>query len=220
MAFIKQEKPKGIRAAKRGIWYFMRTTLIAVALVALCAGVFITAARMTNLYILATEGLQLRAQCILADGALLDLEEYFTLAFIEEDPGLLQNPYLDYTIKSYDYRVEVESISVWPWSTHASVTVVDRMAALNGTILEDKKTAGAPEDAAYPVPKWESARYLLRFRLRDDRWYIYQIQLVDAAPTMAPKPTPDMRITPIPAVTPTPSASPAVTPSTSPSAQP
>ncbi|MDL2258929.1 hypothetical protein LJC42_07255 [Eubacteriales bacterium OttesenSCG-928-K08] len=202
----KQEKPTKIRAAQRGIWFFMRTILLIAALCFLCYGVFMTAMHIGNLHILTTEGLQLRTECILQEGAQNELPEYFTDYFIAGDKLLDSAPYEDFTITNYDYRVEVESIKVWPWSKTATVTVTDRMMSLNGAIREDKKEEGAGEDKIYPMPEWESGRYAIRFKLDKGRWYINQMQLLEVAPTQTPKRTPDMSQTPVPLTTPTPAS--------------
>lgn len=206
-------KPDSISRVKRGIWFFMRTVLIAAVLLALFFSVFVYAMRASNLYILAVEGMQLRAECVLASNSQEALSAYFTPAFLAEDAALTQTPYADYTIKSYDYRVEVEDISVWPWSSSASVTVVDKMHALTGELHEDKRPADA-KDAAFPPPEWAAARYILRFRMKDDRFYITQIQFVEEASQEDARPTPDMSKTPVQAATPTPTPlkSPALSP--------
>ena len=182
----------------------MRTILLIVALIALGVGVFVYAMRAANLYILASEGLQLRIACILQDGPKETLPAYFTEAFLAGDSQLNASPYEDYTITNYDYRVEVESVSVFPWSNSATVTVVERMHSLNGEINEDKRPEGAAKEDRFPPPEWEGARYTLRFRLIDDRFYISQMQLMEKAPEVSLLPTPDMSKTMIPAATQTP----------------
>lgn len=201
MAHMEQKTLSGARMAKRAIWFFMRTVLIILALAGLCYAVFDTAMRAANLYILATEGLQLRAECILQNGPVEQMKEYFTTGFIEGDTALTAGTYNDYTVKEFDYRVEVKGISVLPWSQTATVTIVARMASITGAINQDKRSADAPADAAYPLPEWETERYLLRFRVVNGRWYIYQMQLQQEGPTEEPQRTPDLSMTPIPAVT-------------------
>ncbi len=198
------KKMTSTQMAKRGIWYFMRTLLLICLLAGACYGVFTTAMRMSNLYILVTEGLPLRAECILQDGSFVEMGEYFTQNFLEDDTALYESPFQDYSITNFDYRLEVQGISVWPWSKTGTVTVVERMASMSGTILEEKKPADAAADATYPLPEWEPAKYLVRLRNVDGRWYIYQMQLLETAPTEVPKRTPDMRMSPQPVPTPTP----------------
>ncbi len=186
---------------KRGIWFFMRTVLIITFIVALCVGVFLTAMEASNLYILATEGLQLRAECVLMEGDRISLAEYYTGTFIDEDEKLNSAVYDDYDISSFELTTTLEGISVLPWSTTAYVTVVERVE-MNGSIKEEAK--GENPDGEFPLPDWEPGRYAVRFIKHEGRWYIYQMQLLDAAPTLAPLPTYDPSMTPIPWPTATP----------------
>ncbi len=198
-----KEPMTGTRMAKRGIWYFMRTVLILVAVVGLCYGVFQMAMHASNLYILATEGLKLRAECILQDGNKVEMGEYFTQTFLDQDQELKKDRYADYNISSYDYEISLEGISVWPWSKTASVTIVERVS-INGSIRDEAKPQDGEADAEYPLPEWKPARYIVRFIKYEGRWYIYQMQLKEIAPSQAPLPTYDPSLTPLPAVTPTP----------------
>jgi len=196
---IKKQKPTGTRMAMRGILYFMRTILLVVGFIALCYGVFNMALRMTNLYILTTDGMRLRAECILQEGSLVELEEYFTPQWIEKDELINNNPYLAYDITNYDQRIEVEKISVWPWSETATVTMVERMPSISGKAREEQAEGETAE-----LPQWVENRYLIRYLNRDGRWYVYQLQILEEAPEPKPVATPDMRMTPQPALTPTP----------------
>lgn len=206
MAQTEHKPLSSARIAKRAIWFFMRTVLLILLLGGLCYAAFDTAMRASNLYILATEGLQLRAQCILQDGPAEEMRSYFTTSFMEEDTAFTAGTYEDYTVKDFDYRVEVKGISVFTWSQTATVTVLTRMASMNGTLNDDKRPADAPADAVYPLPEWEGGRYLLRFWIKDGRWYIYQMQLLEAASGEEPRNTPDPNRTPIPAATLTPAS--------------
>lgn len=202
----KEKQLTGPTIWRRGIWFFMRTLLLILLLAALGYGAFTTAMNASNLYILSVEGLQLRAACVLQEGDQAALTEYFTDQFLENDPALYSEAYAPYTVTGYDYRVEVENISVLPWSETASVTLVDRMVNLAGKWNEQQaeQQPTGEEDTAAVLPPWEEARYLVRFRKQDGRWYIYQMKLLEAAPSQAPKPTPDLRLTPLPMATPTP----------------
>lgn len=210
-----EKRLMGTTIWRRGIWYFMRTVLIVAAVIALCYCAFVTALRMGNLYILATEGMQLRATCILEDGDREQLRQYFTDDFLASDTALGSRTYQDFTVTNMDYRVEVKGISVWPSSEYATVTVDDRMASLSG----DYNGADASVSS---LPAWQGARYQLGFARDGDRWRIYQIRLLQATPSGEPAHTPDPNMTPFvaptrsPVVTPTPTPSSTLTPAPSP----
>jgi hypothetical protein len=193
----------GTQIARRGIWFFMRTILLAVAIAFLCYGVFVAAMNAANLYILATEGMQLRAECVTNLSDRDELYEYFTDTFIEKDAALGGGaPFADYIVTGMDYRLTVDNVSVLPWAQSATLTVTERVTNIRGSIRDDKKPEDAPEDAVYPLPAWVDGQYKVYFSKRSGRWYIFQIVMTNIAPSERPKLTPDMRMTPIPAVTP------------------
>ena len=193
----KKGRSRG-EVASRSLWFAARTLLI-IALVALLGyGVFLLGLNGSNLYIIATEGMKLRAECILQDGAKLELTEYFTEDFIDGDELLSSGTYDDYTVTDYNYKLSVEGVSLLPWGTTASFTVVERVESMQGSINSDRIPEDAAEDAEYPLPEWESGRYRMDFVKNNGRWYISGLTLLEASPSEAPLRTPDLSITPAP----------------------
>lgn len=193
---------RGLATARRTMTYIVRTLLFIIMGLILCIAAFLTAERISNLYILTSEGMALRASCILTDGSRNDLEEYFTLTFLEQDAALLDGVYDRYTISGYNYDLSIERISVLPWSMSATVTAVER-ATLRGSINADQLGEGESA-AAYPLPAWQSARYKIRFLNDEGRWYISALELVESDPKVKQQGTPDPNMSPIPMATPTP----------------
>ena len=76
---------RAITAVRRSVFYFMRTILVILATGALCILSFLSAARVSNAYILVNEGMPLRADCILKNGSVNDLAAYFTSACVTND---------------------------------------------------------------------------------------------------------------------------------------
>ena len=78
---------RGIRAARRTLMYIVRVMLLLVVGALVCVLAFLTAERMSNLYILVTEGMSLRAEYILTDDVeMSELEEYFLLTHLSDHP--------------------------------------------------------------------------------------------------------------------------------------
>ncbi|OQB23392.1 MAG: hypothetical protein BWY11_01857 [Firmicutes bacterium ADurb.Bin182] len=179
--------------AGRSIWYVLRTVLILLSVAALCWGVFLTALNMGNLYILATEGMKLRAECVLQDGPKLELTEYFTTRFIENDKLLVKTEFDNYTITDFSYNLAVERLTVLPWSVHASMQAIERVPSISGSINGDFLPKGA-DPADYPLPEWKSGRYLITFAKVEGRWYISTVTYIEEAPEEKPKNTPDMSL--------------------------
>jgi len=192
-----------LRIARRSMAYVVRTIMIVIAVILLCALAFLTAERASNLYILTSESMALRAACVLDDGDRETLEEYFLLTCIAEDARLNGNEYVNYTISSYNYDISVEGLTVLPWSATATATVVETVTmkgAIAADLMEEDKTA-----ADYPLPAWESSRMKLHFVNTGERWYISEIETLEIDPDASALRTPDMSKDVLPMATPTPS---------------
>ena len=175
------------RIAQKTIWYVLRTLLITAGIVALCLGVFVLGMHASNLYILATEGLEARASLILNDGEHSELSVYFTDEFIENDSALYTHEYAGFTVASFDYRVELRSMFVMPWSVRAVMTIDDRLAAINASA-----DSRGEEETAPALPVWTPGRYQVVFTKVGSRWYISGLTLTESDPETEPKATPDM----------------------------
>lgn len=198
---------QGIRVARRTLTYIVRVLLMIVVGCMVCVLAFLTAERTSNLYILSTEGMSLRASYILGeDTEMRDLEEYFLLAFLSEDAALTADAYADYSITSYDYDLTIESISVLPWTATATVTAVETVT-VKGSYDSEKLLEGETQ-ADHPLPDWPVRRYRIRFVNTGSRWYIAALDLVEENPEVEPLRTPDPNLTPRPMATPTPTPPP------------
>ena len=73
---------------RRSVTYVLRTVILGVIIAALCLMAFLTAERMANLYILVSEGMTLRADCVLGDGDVSALTDYFSAGALSRDDKL------------------------------------------------------------------------------------------------------------------------------------
>ena len=64
--------------ARRSIWYILRFVLIASVVVTLCYAALMEAMYVSNIYIIVTEGMEMRADCILGNKSKAELTEHFT----------------------------------------------------------------------------------------------------------------------------------------------
>ena len=205
MTNSRYEEPKDVhrlRVARRSMFYIVRTLLLIIMAAILCIGAFLTAERYSNLYILASEGMALRAECVFAEGARNDLEEYFTLSFLDNDAAMTDATYANYTVSDYNYDLTIERIRVLPWSMSATVIATERVS-LKGAINADQ--LGEDQNASdFPLPEWTPKRYQIRFINANARWYISELKILEENPDASNFGTPDPNESPIPAATPTP----------------
>ena len=168
---------------RRVIWYALRTVLIVSAVLGLCYAVFTEAMYLSNIYIVVTEGMPLRAEAILRDGSVSELHQYFTEEQILGDAMLYSGDYSGFTVENYDYRYDIGGFKVRPWSKNASLTYVERIPTINAT----------PESEAEEteVPAWTAVRYKISVEKRDGRWLISDLTVLELDPQEEVLPTPD-----------------------------
>ncbi len=201
----EKKRVRRLRRARLSIMYFLRMLLLITVCFLLCIGVFLLCERLSNLYILTTESMSLRAECILRNEVSPDLAEYFTPDVIAGDSALHDGRYARYTISGYSHDLHVKRILVTPWSRTATVIVIDD-ASVRGSIDADRLSEGeSPAD--YPLPPWDRAKYEIRFTRFDTRWYITELRRTETNPPGEVLLTPDPRMTPRPMATPTPEPS-------------
>ncbi|MDR0840836.1 MAG: hypothetical protein LBN26_05550 [Christensenellaceae bacterium] len=174
--------------ARKSVWYVLRTLLAIVVIIVLAFIVFVEAMYISNIYILVTEGMEARAECILQNGSTAGLTEYFTQDFVALDHALYDGAYSEYTISNFLYKLQVQSIVALPWDNTASVRVTERMLALSG-----KANEGAPSEK---LPAWVDVRYRVKLSRMQGRWYISDIILLEENPVDPPKPTPNLALIP------------------------
>ena len=173
--------------ARRSRWYLLRTMLSVALVIVLCLGAFVTAMHISNIYILVTEGLELRAEYVLEGGEINTLTEYFSEEFVAKDPALYDNAYGDFDVTNFIYKLEIKKLFVLPWERNATVKVYEKMLSVSASPKE-----GAPEDAQFP--EWPAALYNVKLTKIDGRWYIKDMLRLMDDPQEAALPTPDMSL--------------------------
>ena len=169
---------------RRVIWYALRTVLIASAILALCYGVFTEAMYISNIYIVTTEGMSMRAEAVLRSASVSDLRQFFTEEQISRDVLLYRGDYHDFTVESYDYRYEIKGFRVYPWKTVGTVTYIERIPVINAT-------PNTESDSGAVAPAWTSVRYEIQLTKIEGRWLISALNIEELDPAEEVLPTPD-----------------------------
>ena len=184
---------------RRAVWYVLRTVLIITVVVTLTFLTFLTAMYSSNIYIIVSEGMTLRAKCILGQGEQTEMQQYFSVNCIESDTAFKDNVYDHYKIINYDYRLTVNKLNVLPWNKTASMIVTERIPTITGTAYEDAPTSS--------IPDWQSVKYKVVCMKENNRWYITKIEVEEKVSDNVVRATPNMSLTPIvptTTITPTP----------------
>ena len=179
----KAQNKNPLGKLRRSIWFVLRAVLIISAILGIAYGVFTEAMYISNMFIVTTEGMSLRAETILQNGSHSELEQYFTDRFLEEDELLNGGAYLDFAVDSYDYRYDIKGFSVLPWSRTGSVTYVERIPTIRATPVS--------EEVQGPVTPWTPMHYRVNLVKLDGRWLIDSLTVVEENPPEEVRPTPD-----------------------------
>lgn len=177
----KDSNPLG--TLRRSIWYVLRAVLAASLLLGLAFAVFTEGMYISNMFIVVTEGMSLRAETILKNGSPSDISQYFTEDFLETDDQLLSGDYLDYSVDSYDYRYAIKGFKVMPWSKNGSVGYIERIPTIVGSPISD--------DVQGSMPQWTPTRYRVNLIKVEGRWLISSLSVEEENPPEEARPTPD-----------------------------
>ena len=191
---------RAVTSVRRSVFYFMRAILMLLVIGALCILSFISAARISNAYILVNEGMSMRAECILKNSSENDLTACFSLGCIQDDADARMNdaaPYAVMTVSSYEYRLKIRDLHILPWQIGTYVDVVEQIRGIKGTF-------SAESGAGSAVPEWTPRKYRLHLAKAEGRWLIESIELLELNPKLDVPATPDPDAEPLPIVTPTP----------------
>ena len=182
---MAENRAKGspLGTVRRTIWFIIRAVLIVSVLLGLGYAVFTEAMYISNMYVIVTEGMELRADTVINNGSSSDLVQYFTEDFLNSDMALYAHPYENYLIDSFDYRYSIRSFSVLPWASTGSVGYEERIPTINGSAA----TEGVPSS----VPDWLPRNYVVTLVKVEGRWLISGLIVVEDEALKEPLPTAD-----------------------------
>lgn len=174
---------RSLGVARRSIWYILRVIVIIILCALLCYGAFLEAMYVSSIYIIVTEGMEMRADCILGNISSMELREHFSKDWLLNDGDLDAGKYDAFRVDSYDYRLSIKKFKVLPWSKKATLQVIERVVNIQAAPYSD--------DTTDPVPEWVSTRMEIELEKVEGRWYITKLTVLETNPTVEPAPTPD-----------------------------
>ena len=109
-----------MRYLRRLIWFIASRLLVILLVLGLLTVAFYFSMNATNIYIIIKDGMARRAQVIMMDEPVSQLDNYFSSSWIARDDWLqsaLNNvdPYRDCTVTGFDHRVSLQRVWCWPW---------------------------------------------------------------------------------------------------------
>lgn len=149
-----------------------RLTALAVIAILIILAIFI-GFDWANINVIVNEALTERAEVILTKQETTELNKYFAQEYLDRDPLLLRNPYENYDITSYDHRIKIKKLWVWPWQDKTKVVVEEIVTRIEGSSNNDE------ESEETVIPAWESGEKIIVMG-KNGRWRIENIILSKA----------------------------------------
>lgn len=169
---------------RRFIWYLASRLLLIIVLLGLFTVTFYYAMNATNVYVVLKDGMAKRAQVIMMNEDPTELNKFFQSSYLQRDENLNlalegQSPYLYYTIRGIDHRLELTWMWCWPWEGTARAEFVERIPRIDGRVNRAyTDTAKQLYGESYEnPPKWQAGRYSATLVKENNQWHIKSILL-------------------------------------------
>lgn len=117
-----------------------------------------------------------RANIVLESGDASDLNNFFDEQCINNDTLVGEKPYLLYSVSRYDYNLEIKRVSVgWIAPRNAKVVMEETVTDIKGQFTGNSEEKVGHGDMP---PEWNNAKYEVRLKKFDGRWYIVEVEKV------------------------------------------
>lgn len=176
----------------RGIWFFLKITIVIIAVISLMAAGYIVARDIANVYIITTDGMKLRAGVALGTEDSGDLYKFFSGTFVGNDTELTNGKYDGYVIRDFEYNLKLKSLWCNPWRKTAEVTIIETVKSING--VSNNTQEG---DKAVEIPEWPRRELKISFINLEEKWLINDIVVREyLEPESTPTDEPEIISTP------------------------
>ena len=170
---------------RRFVWYLATRLMLICAVLALMTVAFYYSMNATNIYIVLKDGMARRAQVIMLQESGAELNKYFQNSFLDRDEALLltgqgNSPYIHYTIRGIDHRLQMEWMWCWPWEDTARADITESIPRIDGRVKSEDREAvlAAGGEALLNPPKWQSAKYRAVLTKENGQWRIKSLTLL------------------------------------------
>ncbi len=169
---------------RRFIWYLAGRLLLITVLLGLFTVTFYYAMNATNINIVLKDGMAKRAQTIMMQQSASELNKFFQSSYLQRDENLLlaldgKSPYIYYTVRGIDHRLEMTWMWCWPWESVARAEFTETIPRIDGRVnaqYADAAKALYGEGYESP-PKWQGAKYTASLVKENNQWHIKSLSV-------------------------------------------
>ena len=160
------------------IWFVVFRLLILCCVLGLVVTSFYYAMNANNIQVVLKDGMAKRARLILTGEDPGDLTDYFYSSYLNRDPEIKNaqqglNYYLYYyNITGFDHRIELKWVWCWPWEDTATVTMTERVPAIDGKVRSGQRESARTQGLTDAPPAWQNLEYNVVMMRENDRWRV------------------------------------------------
>lgn len=188
-----------VRVVLRFLWFFLTRLLICGVVVGAVALAFFAAMDYMNIQTLVKDGLQVRADVVIAGDDPSLLSKMFSKSFLEQDSLLKSTTYQPFDVSDFDYKSEVGFVLVLPWQNTVTLSITEQVTDIKAELYTTEE--GAQTGAS--APSWNNGVYDVTVTRYEDNWRIISMKLVKMLPQPTMTPAPSATATPAPSPSPT-----------------
>lgn len=186
-----------MKYVRRLLWYIASRLIAVSAVFVVLVMVFYISMNAANIYILLSDGMNMRTSVILTRENPKELNKYFRADFLENDTALSlglssESPYQNYKIDGFEDSLQMEWVWSWPWEDTAQATITYRVPVIRGSALSSKQELVKTGVITEEPPSWQGGRYKMTLYRVNGQWKIAgmtQTQIL-LEPTVAPTDVP------------------------------
>ncbi len=174
---------------RRFVWYLATRLMLVCAILSLMTVAFYYSMNASNIYIVLKDGMARRAQVVMMGESAQELTKYFQSSFLDRDEALVltargSSPYVDYTVRGIDHRLEMEWMWAWPWEDTARADITERIPRIDGKIKANLREVALETggEARLSPPKWQSAKYRAVLARENGQWRVKSLALIEVLP--------------------------------------
>ena len=173
-----------MRYLRRLIWHIASRLFAFLLVLGILSITFYFAMNATNIYIIVKDGMARRAQVIMMDTSLTELDKYFSASWIARDEMIrnAQNnvdPYRDCKITGFDHRISLSTVWCWPWEDTARATMRESIPRIDGKVKSSMRDTVTQLGLTASPPRWQSAEYSVLLSRENGRWIIKNMTVTE-----------------------------------------
>ena len=187
-----------MKYVRRLLWFIASKLLIFSVIASVLVLAFYLAMNTANIYLLLSDGMQLRTSVILTRDDASELPNFFANSFLDNDEALKigmssQSPFANYRITSFESEVKLEWVWSWPWQDVAQANMIHTVPEIKGTIRPEKAALVQSGALGANPPVWNGGRYEMQLHRVNGQW---KIAGMEQKQVILPKTTPVPTATP------------------------